>query len=152
VGIFETFKNIAKKETVRRSKLPGLVKDMRSDIVEHRRTTFTPDAPAVDADTSKSEFSEQYKTVQNMSLVSFIYVLCMATYSTYTAVQSENVFSGNFITVICLLVIGSLWHFSFCVRALRARRVASLWENRSRLHIQNSSTRHLVTPWSLCRS
>lgn len=126
MGIIHTFKEIAKKETVRRSKLPGLVRDMRNDIVEFRRTKMTVDSPAVGNDTSKSEFVGAYKNVGRMSLISSVYLIGIGIYL-FTLTDAQSI-----IAMVCLFLVGVLWHISFCLRSLRARRVAEDWSNRDR--------------------
>lgn len=125
MGIFGIFKNILKKETVGRVNLPGLVRDMREDSVAYRKNMVHKEAPAVSPSMTKAEFSQAYRNLQISSVISSSYLCGLVA---YLIINPDLML---LITGTAMGIIGVLWHFSFVIRAYRAREIARKWEIRT---------------------
>lgn len=124
MNIFSTFFNIAKKETVQRSGIKGLIKDMHEDVVAYRREKQTEESPPVSPDFNPEDFKRAYKTLQLTTMISSAFLAFMIAY-----IFTSEDFIG-FFSIGAFLVIGIFWHFSFVIRAYRARIVFENWNKR----------------------
>ena len=124
MGFIGIFQKILRKETTGRAQLPGLVRDMRNDAVAYRRQHMHKDAPAVEASMTESSFRKAYRNLQICSVISFSYLVGIIVYNVKTPDMML------FVTSLAMGVIGLIGHFSFVVRAYRAREVASQWSRR----------------------
>jgi hypothetical protein len=124
MGFIGIFRSILRKETVGRSNLPGLVRDMRNDSVKYRKEMVHKDAPAVSKSVTKSEFAKSYRNLQISSVISTSYLCGL---SAYMALRPELML---IVTGLAMGIVGALWHFSFVIRGYRAREVAGMWESR----------------------
>lgn len=124
MGFIGIFRNILAKETTRRAQLPALVKQMREDSVKYRREHMRADSPAVDPSTTIEEFKSAYRNLQICSVISFSYLVGILIYN----IKSPS--GMLLVTSIVMGIVGLLGHFSFVIRAYRAREVAENWETR----------------------
>lgn len=131
MNIFSQFTHIAKKETIGRSNIRSLIKDMHTDVVDYRREKQTEDASAVSDEMTISRFASAYKTLQFTSLISFSFLIFMLA---YVFVADEWMLK---FTICAFLVISTLWHLSFVIRAYRARLIYADWEKRNRPLVVN---------------
>lgn len=124
MNIFSTFLNIAKKETTGRSGIKGLIKDMHQDVVSYRKEKQSSDSPSVSEDFLPEDFQSAYKNLQITTGISFSFISFMAAY-----IFTSEDFIGLF-SIGAFLVIGLFWHFSFVIRAYRARVIFENWGKR----------------------
>lgn len=124
MNIVSQFLNIAKKETIGRSGLRSLIKDMHEDVVDYRKENQRDDSVAVSSEITIGQFRAFYRNLQLTSLISFSFIVFMICYFFLS--------QGLMIkfTISAFFFISLLWHFSFVIRAYRARIVFSDWDNR----------------------
>lgn len=122
--MIQLFKGILLKETSRRAQLPGLVRHMRDEVVSYREEKFHREAPAIAPETTVEQVSSGYRLLQRCSDVSFLYLAGTLAY---------NILNPGLMLALMSLALGTIgvmWHFSFVIRAYRAREVVKDWENR----------------------
>lgn len=124
MNIISQFASIAKKETVGRSNIRSLIKDMHSDVVDYRKNNQADESIAVAETMTRKQFAKAYRNLQATSLISFSFVLFMIAY--FFLAEGWMI---KF-TISAFFVISFLWHLSFVIRAYRARLVYDDWEKR----------------------
>lgn len=126
MNIFSTFFNIAKKETVHRSGLTDLIKDMHSDSVAYRKERQSEESSALQDNFNREQFLKAYKNLQITTVISTSFLSFMIAYM----FVSEDLLS--LFSIAAFVVIGFFWHLSFVIRAYRARIVWDSWDKKSK--------------------
>lgn len=124
MNIISTFINIAKKETVHRSGIKELIKDMHEDSISYRKEHQDEASSAIQEGFTREQFVKAYKNLQMTTVVSSSFLAFMIAY-----IFTSEDFIG-FFSIGAFVAIGLFWHFSFVVRAYRARVVWDIWDKR----------------------
>lgn len=126
MNIFSTFYNIAKKETAGKSSFRALIKEMREESVSYRKEKQNDESLPVPEGFTKSQFVSAYKNLQLTTVISTSFLAFMFAY----IFTSDGLI--GFFSIGAFLVIGIFWHFSFVIRAYRARIIFDNWDKRTK--------------------